>query len=111
MALSTSSFKAIVDIQGFNLPRMGFVLKEITILTQTNMKHWIFSPPKSFEDLNSSEKRQVQWLTKNHHKFHCNFGFKEYKNTKKLIRDALRDVDLTYVKGSQKPAWLKLFFK
>ena len=88
---------------------MGFVVKEIAILTGRNMNHWIFLPPTNFEDLSRAEKRQIVWLTKNHHKFEWNYGFEEYENCEKLIQNALHDVDYVYVKGSQKPSWLKLF--
>lgn len=73
------------------------------------MNHWVFLPPTNFEDLSSPEKHQVMWLTKDYHSFDWNFGFEKYENSKKLIQDALHDIDFIYVQGGRKPAWLNLF--
>ena len=63
-------------------------------------------PPTDFEQLTCSDKQQVLWLSKHYHKIVWKFGLGKYEDADKLIRSALKDIDLIYVKGLQKQNWI-----
>lgn len=97
----------IVDIQGFHLPNYGFIMKEVAILGDSHMHHWIFLPPTYMKDFNECDMRQIQWASKYYHQIPWKTGFEKYEDAKKLIEEALEKTDVIYVKGIQKCGWLK----
>lgn len=99
---------AIVDIQGFHLPTYGFILKEICILTDNSMFHWIFLPPESLW-LSNVDVHQIKWAAKNYHKIAWEDGYYKYEEAQSHITLALENVEKIFVKGLQKCQWLKPF--
>ena len=75
------------------------------------MYHWICLPPHDFNELTCSDKHQILWLSKHHHKINWQFGFEKYADAQKLIQNALKDVSSIYLKGQQKCDWIIHFLK
>lgn len=111
MEPSTSLCKnfAIIDMQGFALRNCDFILKEICILTNDGLKHWIFQPPTSIEEFTAADRCCINWTSRNYHKIQWNSGFEKYEEAQKLISLALNNVEKIYVKGLQKCDWIKKF--
>ena len=111
MELSTSLCEnfVIIDMQGFALQNSSFILKEICILTNNGLNHWIFQPPTSINELTAADRCSINWNTKYYHKIPWDFGFEKYEVAEQLISLYLNNVDKIYVKGLQKCDWIRNF--
>lgn len=107
LQLVCKSKTAIVDLQGFYVS--GFVIKEIAILTNENLHHWVFLPPYPWNNLHRLDKIQANWVIQHHHKIKWECGWEKYEEASTLIQSALQDVEIIYVKGLQKISWLRFF--
>lgn len=94
----------IVDLQGFKTEYNEFILKEIAVLTGTQLIHLLFEPPFSFHELTEKEKKQVCWIQRNR-KIFWKEGYVSYGDHKNIIRNILRNKNI-YVKGLEKIQWL-----
>lgn len=97
----------VVDIQGFFNPP-HFVPKEIAITDGKRCEHFIVKPSKPFRFLNEEEIKQVKFLEKYHHGISYSAGNIEIAEVAEKVKSILFDgVDVVYVKGHQKVAFLK----
>lgn len=101
--------KRIFDFQGFNLDDGSFILKEITIVDiyADKILHYLILPPFDINFLSDKELRRVLFLQNYHHKISWVDGLLEYGEIFHIIRKAVRDADILYVKGSERAAFLR----
>lgn len=101
--------KYIIDIQGFNGDDNSFIIKELTIadLYGDRILHYLVLPPFDISFLTEKEKKYVSWLQKFHHKIQWNDGQLEYNQVFSILREAVRDADILYIKGSERAAFLR----
>lgn len=102
----------IVDLQGYKIFKdsiQTFILKEIAVINiKTGLcQYKIFGPPFPWSELNSKSKRNVLWLTKNHHNLNWHFGDTPYKKLVDTVNSMLSCIDKIYIKGSEKVCWLE----
>ena len=107
LSILLSKKDCIVDIQGFHLPNYGFIMKEIAILSDQHMHHWIFLLPTFIKEINRCDEWKIEWTSRYYHQIPWKTGFEKYEDAKKLIETALENTDIIYVKGVQKGEWLK----
>lgn len=99
----------IVDIQGFNLKNedsfWGFYPKEITIYDGHKLNYYLLKPPTPYQNLSPINKQQVRCIERLHGLIYSN-GNVEYYEISKTLKSILQNLDLIYVKGSQKYQYL-----
>lgn len=97
----------VVDIQGFNLPE--FYAKEISFVDGSRSAHYLLKTPIQYSELNAEVKKQVRYLECFHHGLEYNSGYINYEVLDDILRDHLLNgtVDVVYVKGHQKHAFLE----
>lgn len=102
----------IVDLQGFKLRENNeFICKEIAILNIDSGDYIskIFAPPILWEDLNSIDRRNILWLTRNYHNLEWNSGEVPYIDLETICQNLLQNNETgkVYVKGEEKTKWFK----
>ena len=56
----------VLDLEGFNLKSLGFIIKELSLCSSYNDTIF-FKPPLKFADLPAHDRQTVIWLTNNLH--------------------------------------------
>ena len=56
----------VLDIEGFKLKSLGFIIKELSLCSSYNDTVF-FKPPLKFADLPAHDRQTVIWLTNNLH--------------------------------------------
>lgn len=100
----------IVDLQGFKLLKNNeFICKEIAFLNVENGEciSKIFAPPIPWIDLNRNDRRNILWLTRNHHNLEWCSGEIPYINLETDCYNILNEANKIYVKGEEKVKWLE----
>lgn len=98
-----------MDMQGFQIgPDNKFVVKELSFIDSVgnHFEHYIFKPAFQFNLLCDSDKRKVQWLTKNFHHLEWNYGLVDYYELPRILQQVCVQ-NTIYVKGLQKITWIK----
>lgn len=98
-----------MDMQGFQIePNNKFVIKELSFIDSVgnHFEHYIFKPAHHFNLLSDSDKRKVQWLTKNFHHLEWNSGFVDYHKVSEILQQICAH-NTIYVKGLEKITWIK----
>lgn len=93
---------AIVDIQGFFIEKKKFTPKELTLLKNGQIAHFVFKEPYAFNKLPDVYKKQVVWLSNNHHCIKWNSGFIQPWRMDDILQNLTDDVRVVYVKGHEK---------
>lgn len=97
---------AIVDLQGFKDNDNHFIVKEFALFTKNIQFHDIIqSSTCTFDTLNYSSKRSVEWLKHFHHGLDWNDGYITVDELCKTVEPILKN-KLIYVKGLEKIEWL-----
>lgn len=98
---------AIVDIQGFFIEKNKFTPKELTLLKNDQIAHFVFKQPYPFNKLPDVYKKQVKWLSNNHHCIKWNSGFIQPWKIRDILQNLTDDVCVIYVKGYEKARIIK----
>lgn len=94
---------ATLDIQGFMIDGT-FTPKELAFtINGCRIHHYLFKSPKEFQKLSGEEKKQVQWLERNHHRISYTSGHLDLQD---VMLQPLLPVYKIFVKGSQKKKFL-----
>lgn len=101
--------KRIFDFQGYNSDDGSFIIKEITIVDihENEILHYLVSPPFDASFLSEKELKRVQWLEKFHHRINWDEKGIEYSQLFSIIREAVKNADVLYVKGSERTTFLR----
>ena len=92
----------VVDIQGF-ISEKKFYAKEMAIFDGTRMNHYLFEESIGYHDLSKSDKKQVQYVTRNVHGLPYSSGCIPYKRLNDILKTHIFDTtDVVYVRGHQK---------
>lgn len=97
---------AFVDLQGFISGYNKFVVKEICILTENIRSHEFVKSPLKFKFLSDFDKKQVEWLERNHHGLRWNSGYITLRELQRRISTIVQGKVLL-VKGVHKVRWMK----
>lgn len=108
-ATSETMATIVMDIQGFKIGTNSFYPKEFAVYDGNAASHYIFRPPFPFKMLPEELQRQAKWLMHNHHCIDWEEGFTPAYLLPKIIQRLTRDVDIVYVKGKEKAAYLKKY--
>lgn len=103
---------AFVDIQGFKDIDNNFILKEVfihTVAENTNY-HAIIESPFQFHRLNQIERRQIQWITNNHHGICWDAGGIALTQFLDDMKSVVKE-KVVICKGDEKLKWLQIFFE
>lgn len=95
---------ASVDIQGFDLEE--FTPKELTIRVGKQINHFLLKPSQSYQSLTSKQRSTVNYVENHIHGLKFSNGYIDFHNLDAILRDHLSDVDVIYVRGSQKSNFL-----
>lgn len=95
----------IVDLQGFKTDFNEFIVKEIAVQCDKHVMVMLFMPPYPFNNLTSTEKKQVRWIERNRNVI-WEDGFIPYSLHKPYIKELLSK-NIIYVKGLEKVKWLR----
>ncbi|KAK9871689.1 hypothetical protein WA026_014139 [Henosepilachna vigintioctopunctata] len=93
---------AIIDIQGFIINKKHFFTKELAILKNDRIAHFIFKQPFQFKHLPEEYKKPVMWLIHNHHCIKWETGFVQPWKLKSILTTLTNDIEKIYVKGGEK---------
>ena len=63
---SKTTKKIILDLEGFKLDSLGFIIRELSLCSSYNDTIF-FKPPLKFADLPAHDRQTVIWLTNNLH--------------------------------------------
>lgn len=97
-----------IDLQGFKHNNNCFVLKEICIIENNKISHFLVKSPYSWQDLELKYKHQAVWLKNNHHGLDWNDGNTSYFFIKKLLFKLFQNNNnVIVVKGKEKIIWLR----
>lgn len=99
----------IVDVQGFKTSGKEFTPKELAAYDGMTISHYIFKAPFSFATLPHHLQQQATWVMHNHHCIHWNEGHTPVFLFAKIFQRIVRDVDVIYVKGTEKTQFLKTY--
>jgi hypothetical protein len=94
---SMSSLKGesfVVDFQAFKSPETNkFILKELAIISVDSelQVHCLVKPPCSYEYLNNTYRRRVDFLTNKCHGIQWQDGYIKYRDALQLLRDTVRN--------------------
>ena len=72
--------KVVIDIEGYNLKSTGFIIKELTICSESALDTVFFKPPCRFDVLPSADKSNINWLVKSLHGIPWEDGFYPYSD-------------------------------
>lgn len=99
---------AVVDLQGFQINKNEFVLKELcfSFPNINKIHHYIFAPPCNWTDISDSDKKGALFLKTFHHGFFWKHGSIPYHEIYQYIKPLLNPNLVIYVKGHQKIQWL-----
>ena len=61
--------KVVIDIEGYKLKSTGFIIKELTICSESALDTVFFKPPCRFDVLPSVDQSNINWLVKSLHGF------------------------------------------
>lgn len=95
-----------VDLQGFKIQNNGFMVKEICVLSKNLKFHETIKAPYSFELLTSSERKNIDWITKNLHGLRWTSGCINQCELKKILETILHG-KIIFVKGKEKVTWIR----
>lgn len=105
----------IIDLQGFNYGKDGYIWKEITIFNMMteSYTHKMIKMSHKFELFNHSTQNLLNWLTNNIHGLNWNSYNEDFLLTEELVDFIKREVkdDVVLVKGADKKKWLLKFLK
>ena len=73
----------VVDLEGFKLKSLGFIIKELSLCSSYNDSIF-FKPPLKFADLPANDRQTVIWLTNNPHALDWNEGDIPYCDLKAI---------------------------
>lgn len=97
---------AVVDFQGFTI-NGSFQPKELCVNNGHQIAHFLVKPEVKFSSLSMQDQKVVRWLENNFHGIKYNLGCGvELSDVGDILRRLLSDVDIVYVKGSQKKEYL-----
>lgn len=98
----------IIDVQGFKNIQNKFILKELSICYETGeYQNFIIKPPHTYDILTQYEKKQINWLRKNHHGLSWYDGSITFKSVKNFLLDNISSKTLIYTKGLEKTEFIK----
>lgn len=98
---------AIVDIQLFKVDDEQYIIKELAVIQNKKIAHFIFKPPYPFENLALKYKKQAKWLMRYHHCIKWNEGEIEFEQFKNILNKCTSNAETIYVKGREKAAYLR----
>lgn len=101
---------AVIDVQGFRQGVDGFIPKELAITKDgVNVHEYLFSCLTPYQILSSDEKRQVNYLQKNHHGIRYSTPGLPPCECYKIITNFLTNnkISEVYVKGDVKKRFLE----
>lgn len=87
----------------------NFILKELALLYK-NGDHvcFIVRPPFPYDQLNTTEQTQAEWLRNNHHGLAWDSGSFSYTSVMQFVQQNTRDI-VILVKGIEKTIWTEEF--
>lgn len=82
----------IIDMQGFQYKRRGFILKELAAIYHNTgqQAHYLFKSPYPFLSLTQEEKVHCQWLEKNYHCLSWRDGYVHLSELSKILQRLCR---------------------
>ena len=72
--------KVVIDIEGYKLKSTGFIIKELTICSESALDTVFFKPPCRFDVLPSVDQSNINWLVKSLHGIPWEDGFYPYSD-------------------------------
>lgn len=93
----------IIDVQFYTYQ----IPKEMCIFDGKKMAHFIFKPAVPYSHLSSDNKKQINWLLKNHLCIPYETGFCNKNDIVEILKFITTDVDFIYVKGAIKEQFLR----
>lgn len=99
----------ILDIQGFNIEKNKFIVKELAGYDGEKVCHFIFRHPFPFEMLSQEDQKEVNWIMKNHHCVNWKKGFTPLHKFGQVVQDLTSKAERVYVKGREKAEYLRRF--
>lgn len=98
----------IIDFQWFRLNRANIIPKELASCTSDYKKsHYIFKPPFSFATLTNEDRQVARYITAFHHGLNWCDGYISCSVFDEIIKRLCADVEVVYVKGSEKVKYLR----
>jgi hypothetical protein len=95
---------AVIDLQGFAI-QTKFHPKELSIRISKKTNHYVFKEPVPFDTLHYADKRNI-CFTEKYHGINYNSGYVSYDEINNILIENLSDVDLVYIRGSNKKKYL-----
>lgn len=99
----------ILDVQGFKVEKNKFIAKELAAYDGKKTSHFIFKAPFRLDYLPPVYHKQATWLMNNHHCIRWEDGFTPLHKFGEIIKWLTHRVDVFYVKGREKTAYIKEF--
>lgn len=98
---------AVVDIQLFKVDDQQYIVKELAVIKNKKIAHFVFKPPFPFKDLPVKYQAQANWLMKNHHCIKWNKGEIECEKFEDILKSCTYNANKIYVKGREKALYLR----
>lgn len=92
-----------IDIQYFKIQNQ-IIVKELCILIDGRIAHYLFKCPFNFDFLSDFDKRHVKWVENNYHRLKWSSGHTPYSELDKILA-ALKGLFLS--KGAEKCDFLR----
>lgn len=99
----------VLDVQGFKTSQKIFQPKELAAYDGIHVSHYIFKPPFPLHTLPHDLQQQAKWLMHNHHCINWMEGYTPIHSFKDIMQRLTKNVDVVYVKGSEKANYLRTF--
>lgn len=94
----------IIDVQFFSNQQIP---KELCIFDGNKLGHFVFKPSTPYSHLTITEKKQIDWLYKNHLGIAYNKGFCNLNELKEILENHTIDTNYIFVKGVIKKEFLQ----
>jgi hypothetical protein len=101
----------LIDIQGFKITNNKFIPKDLPILKNNKMAHYVFAPPFPSTLLPDDVQYQIKWLSKNHHCIKWDTGFVPHWKFQQILKKVISDGDSVHVKGKEKAKFIEKCIK
>lgn len=99
--------RAVVDVQFFRTGSKNVTPKELAVFDGTHVAHYVFKPPFAFSNLEAKLQTEASWVEANHHCILWTEGLVPVYLFKQLMNRAVQDVNILYVKGLEKAAFVR----